>query len=208
MEGVPATPEELASLEGILARPEFQGAGDDGGLQPLLRPLTALFVAALQLLVRLLSPVLHSNGESATNAGIAVAIVIACLALVLFARLWRGVLAPSAELREPSAGGPPAAEAERQLAADLARSGNLRGAVHCQYLAVLRRLDERGLLEYDPSQTNLEHLGRAVVQPRIAAVLEPLVTAFDRLWYGQESCSADDYARFVAQAERVWQAAG
>jgi hypothetical protein len=72
---------------------------------------------------------------------------------------------------------------------------------------LLRRLDEREVLPYDPSATNRELLPR-VRNTAVAQLLAALVPLFDRLWYGQSTCSADELQQFAALAERAWQAAG
>jgi hypothetical protein len=44
--------------------------------------------------------------------------------------------------------------------------------------------------------------------PALAGPFAELVARFDRLWYGQTDCSADEYAAFAQLGDRVWHAAG
>ena len=81
------------------------------------------------------------------------------------------------------------------------------GAVHHQYLAVLLRLDERDHLPFNGALTNRELVPRLGTSPELAAVFGDLVATFDRLWYGQATCTLEEYAAFAQLAERVWTAA-
>ena len=70
------------------------------------------------------------------------------------------------------------------------------------------RLDERDHLPFDGALTNRELVPRLTAAPALADPFAALVERFDRLWYGQTTCTADEYAAFAQLGERVWQAAG
>jgi hypothetical protein len=95
--------------------------------------------------------------------------------------------------------------AARDDADRLAAEGNYRAALRARYLATLLRLEEAGRLRFDRSLTNREVLvytvqhGDGVLRDQLA----PLVERFDLVWYGQATCSADDYARFAELADHV-----
>lgn len=207
-QSVSATPEQLAVLDEILARSEFQSGEGRGFLDAILDPVRTALSAVVREALRWISRVLGAGGAATGYASLAAAFAIVLGAGLVVVRLARGTLAAEAQLAREAQAGPPRAEAELARAEALARAGDLRGAVHHRYLAVLRRLDERGLLLFDRALTNREHLLRAGASPAVAESLAPLVGAFDQLWYGQSSCSRDEYAQFADLADRVWQASG
>ncbi|WP_162909682.1 DUF4129 domain-containing protein [Aggregatilinea lenta] len=80
-----------------------------------------------------------------------------------------------------------------------------RTAIRYLYLSGLLALDERGIIRYDPSLTNQEHLAQLAGQPRLRALFEPVVTIFDRVWYGVQPADAalyEDFRRALEQVER------
>ena len=199
-----ASPEQLARLQDILSRPEFRAAEGQGTLLSFMDPVRAVLAAVLLIALRWLSALFAATGDAPGYTLIGLAFIVAPVAVVLFQRLVRGTVAAEGELASDATEQGVSADHEWELASRLAREGDLRGAVHHQYLAVLRRLDERGLLPFDRSLTNIEHLRRASGSPSIRAALEPLVGAFDRLWYGQPGCSQEEYEQFAGLAGRVW----
>jgi hypothetical protein len=202
-----ATPEQLERLREILARPEFETAEDGAALESLLARLMSALRSLLANLFPGPGPNIGGAGDLLEALWIGLALLVCGIALFVFVRAARGALASEAELRGAAPIGPPTADAELALARRHAEAGDLRRAVHHHYVAVLRRLDERGALRFDAALTNREHLGRAGSTPGVVEALEPLVAAFDRLWYGQTACSASEYQEFRALAERAWQGA-
>lgn len=93
------------------------------------------------------------------------------------------------------------AEAER-----LFNQGAFRAALRALYLATLIRWEEAGRLRFDRSLTNREVLRHATSHgdPRLVERLGPLVDRFDRIWYGDLNCSADDYQSFAQLAAAAW----
>ena len=203
------TDEQLDRLRKILEQPEFLANVWRSGVDQLLEPLRQLLERVGQELARVLRLVL--NEPSLVDPTVWVSLMVAS-GLVLLAA-WvafkaAGItLTGESALRTERPSGPPAAEALRSEAVELARQGELRAAIHLHYQALLRRLDERDLLPYDPSATNREMLPR-VKNPAVAQSLGALVALFDRLWYGQSTCSAEELQQLTALAERAWQAAG
>lgn len=108
------------------------------------------------------------------------------------------------------------------LAQQLAQSGDWRLAIRAYYLALLRLLHEAKLLDYDPAQTNWEHLEQLrrpplalppalTNAPALAAslreeayrLLRPLTLHFDALWYGNRSPTPDLFAEFERAFETL-----
>ena len=139
---------------------------------------------------------------------VALGALVLIVMAVMLRRLMRGSLAGDAAFADLSLGGPPRAADELAQARALAQAGDARRAVHHHYRAVLLRLDERDHLPFDGALTNRELLPRLTAAPALADPFAELVARFDRLWYGQTDCSAEEYAAFAQLGDRVWQAAG
>lgn len=100
---------------------------------------------------------------------------------------------------------PQTSDEAQNLATSSEQAKDYRTAVRYLYLSSLLMLDEHGLLRYDPSQTNQEHLTQ--IDDNLRAVLAPIINFFDRTWYGFAPISADDYRRFRRQVDRLNQLA-
>lgn len=90
-------------------------------------------------------------------------------------------------------------EAERRRAA-----GDHRNALRCRYQALVVELTDAGVLDATPGRTTGEHRARlheALVDEH--PVIDRVTGTFERTWYGGDDVSADDYAAFVADAERL-----
>src|SRR5687768_7525511 len=89
---VRATPEQLARLRDILARPEFRAAEGQGEfvtfVDPIRTALAAMILTALRWLFSL-----FSVGGAPGYGLLALAVLIAIIAAVVFARLVRGTVA-------------------------------------------------------------------------------------------------------------------
>jgi hypothetical protein len=206
-EGRFATPEQLALLQAILQRPEFQAAEGRGLLDRLFDPLRPVARWLFAQILRLFLAGLEAGGQAIPIGLAVVSLAIVVGAAVVVRRAVRGSLAGDAVLGTSRPGGPPRAADERAAARAFAAAGDARRAVHHQYLAVLLRLDERDHLPFDGALTNRELVPRLDAAPELTEPFVGLVSAFDRLWYGQASCSATEYEAFARLADRVWTAA-
>jgi hypothetical protein len=83
------------------------------------------------------------------------------------------------------------------------RVRDYRAAVRYLYLSSLLKLDESGLIRYDPTLTNREHLVQIQDQPQLGALLAPIIDFFDRSWYGFADITEEDYQRFRQQVDRL-----
>ena len=153
------------------------------------------------------------------------AIVASLLAFLLFAAYrvfagnirWRGRRKKNADEGELEG-----ADAELLLlppdelgsrAANFAAQGNFREALRHRYIALLLRLDGRGVWRYDTRRTNWEHIAalrRGAVQgnAEIVAPLSDLTRRFDRVRYGSAPCDAQDWQRFESDATALESRAG
>jgi hypothetical protein len=215
-EALSATPAQLAALREILARTEFQAGQGRSLLDQVLDPLRAgvrwLVARVWRFLEGLFSglplPDLRADGDGILYAVVGVGLVILLVAAIVLYRLARGSVVGDAGLSVPGVARAPRAAEELARAHELAQAGQARQALHHHYRAVLLRLDERDRLHYDDALTNRELLPRLTAPPEVAGPFAELVARFDRLWYGQPDCSAEEYAGFARLADRVWQGTG
>ncbi len=96
----------------------------------------------------------------------------------------------------------------REYAATLAADGNYRGAVHAVLLGVLRDLDERNVVPFDPARTDREYL-RAVSERGdwLATTFRPLVRLVEGVFYASAPCGQAEYEQARTQAEAMHAAA-
>ncbi|MEW5871112.1 MAG: DUF4129 domain-containing protein [Chloroflexota bacterium] len=197
------TSQDLAVLQEILSRPEFQWQEQQPSFLQVWWEKLMRFVQ--RLLDRLFGgleglPMLPLPRIMLIGLGL-----LAVLLVSLYA--WRGMrasLASEAVLDTDGDG------EEENLTADLAlrkaqemsAGGDYRLAVRYLYLSALLLLEERGLLRYDRSRTNREYLRSLAHLPELAANLREVVEVFDRVWYGYQpldQAAFERYADYIAR---------
>jgi len=159
------------------------------------------------LLARLLGRLLHALGRlidagSARIPGGSTGLVLLLLALL-------GVIAVVVVTLRPVGGRRPEravftggaeldAGEHRRLAEAAAARGEWADAVRERLRAVVRELEDRGVLDRRPGRTASEVArdGGALV-PALAAPLRRAVTTFDEVWYGGRRADAAAYATVV-----------
>jgi len=90
-----------------------------------------------------------------------------------------------------------------ELAATSETVRDYRAAVRYLYLSSLLMLDERGMIRYDRTLTNREHLQQIADQPQLHELLRPVVSTFDRVWYGFAPLNEIRYQEFRQNVERL-----
>jgi hypothetical protein len=85
----------------------------------------------------------------------------------------------------------------------LSKAGDYRTAVRYLYLSSLLHLDERGLLNYNRSQTNREYLRSVAHLPSLAALLREVIEVFDRVWYGYQPLDENTYHQYAARVAEL-----
>jgi hypothetical protein len=94
-----------------------------------------------------------------------------------------------------------------KLARELAAQGDLRRAMRALYLASLAHLAARELVSIARFKTNrdyqIEVARRARPQPELRRAFDENAAVFDRVWYGLYTLSAEAYAQFQANLERI-----
>lgn len=138
--------------------------------------------------------------------------VVLVLLLTLGAVALRARLGPLARTgRRPGAvfaGAAPRSTVEHHRAADAALSaGDLDAAVTERFRALVRGLEERGLLDPRPGRTAAEVAAEgATLFPGCAAALRAAATAFNEVRYGGRAATTEAHAA-VADADRAVRAA-
>lgn len=88
-------------------------------------------------------------------------------------------------------------------AEQLARTGDLRGAMRKAYIAVLCALSERKILRLAPAKTNRDYLRALREHASILQSVQPLTLAYERHWYGLTPASEADWQEFQARSKAV-----
>jgi hypothetical protein len=96
------------------------------------------------------------------------------------------------------------AEEYRAEAEALAARGELKEAVRARFRAVIRELEERGVLDPRAGRTagEIAREGGAAV-PSVAHHLADAAATFDRVWYGRRAADATDYQRMRAADDAI-----
>ena len=193
-------PGAAQSLEDILKRPEFQWQQADrpNWLGELWQRILQAFFDFLDKLlggriIQLEVPVVNGAQWVALAAGL---LLIGLLVSYALRNLYR-TFAPVSDLPTHGPDGQVLTAASALQNADLFSSqGDYRKAVRFLYLSALLALAEAGLLRYDRTRTNREYLRSLRNQPELAKLLGEVVDVFDRVWYGYQSISQEDYTHY------------
>lgn len=127
-----------------------------------------------------------------------IALVVATVMLVLLRLRAAGALAPAAG-PAPAApdGAPDRPHAGLPDHESLSRAGRFAEAIHALLLRALADLDRRSR-QLAPSFTSREIVRRLAPSAAVASALLPLVAAVERMHFGREAATLDDYAACVA----------
>lgn len=177
-----------------LSRPEYQQAKP-----PLIQQAINWLLDELGTL--------FSGADSAVPGGIWGLLVLTALAAGLIALLFVK-LRPSRSRTMPGAlfGADidRSAQSHRSLAEAAAAQGRYADAVRERLRAVVRELEEHGLLDPRPGRTadEVARDGGAAV-PELAGPLAEGARVFDEVWYGGRTADASTYAVLVAVDKKV-----
>jgi len=90
-------------------------------------------------------------------------------------------------------------------AANLAADRDYRSAIRYLYLSSLLLLDERGLLHYDSTLTNREHLRQVRERQQLHDLLRGIVNVFEDVWYGYAPVDETFYQQYLQHIHQLWQ---
>lgn len=131
-----------------------------------------------------------------------IAVVIIAVAAVLY--IMRTLQVQPRALEPPDENEDPKTSADAQSLANARESErDYRNAIRYLFLALLLSLDERGLIQYDPTLTNREHLRQIRENAHLADLLRPVVTTFDDVWYGFVPIDETGYRDFARQVDQL-----
>jgi Domain of unknown function (DUF4129) len=193
------TLEDLAPLEDILARPEFQWEES----QPLVMPdwLDRFF----SWLDRLTNRVVNATLPYGRIPLILTAILVFLVSLFFISRGLSRSLVQEAELAAQDTQGDEmlTSKGAFKRAETLSMQGDYRNAIRYLYLSSLLVLDEKGVMRYDRSRTNREYLRSVSSRPELANPLRDVIEVFDRAWYGFEAIDENTYKSYVEHVEEL-----
>lgn len=96
------------------------------------------------------------------------------------------------------------ADDHREQAAQAAAAGDFREAVRARFRAVIRELEQRGVLDERPGRTAGEIASEAAAaMPPIAAAMRRAADTFNEVWYGDRTATQAAYDRMVEVDDSV-----
>lgn len=197
---VSADPSAMETLNVVFARPEFQPR-----TAPASSPLQDLWDRFAEWLARQLARMgLRDVRLPNLSRVLTVVGVLALAAIVLFfVRSLRATLVSEVDLEERASDAVMSSSAALRQAQQLAAGSDYRSAVRYLYLATVLALDERGLLRFDKALTNREVLRQSSTHQRLKDELTPVVETFDKVWYGLQPISDEQYRQYELQVARA-----
>ena len=195
-------PQDVAPLQEILRRPEFQWPEAQASQTPSW--LQTLWDKIFDFLERLSLGVQNTVYYGRLPLIIA-GVLIFIFSLFFVIRNFSRNLVRDSQLTEEEqiAEGLLTAKTALQRAQSLSDHGDYRTAVRYLYLSSLLILDEQGLLRYDRSRTNREYLRSVAAKPEIEKPLHDVIDVFDRVWYGFEPVDDAAYQSYVEHVEEL-----
>jgi hypothetical protein len=196
------TIQDIEPLTEILARPEFQWAGQQSAPAPdWLNVMLDAFLNFMERIAFGLRNMLYYGR---------IPLIIAAVLLFLFSlyyisRSLSRNMVRDAQLAAEIGDGTEllSSRTAMQRAQTLSSQGDYRNAVRYLYLSSLLILDEQGQLRYDRSRTNREYLRSVSSQPQLADSLRDVIDVFDRVWYGFESVDEEAYRSYVKHVDEL-----
>ena len=88
-------------------------------------------------------------------------------------------------------------------AEQLAREGNLRGAIRKGYIALLCELNDRKIIGLAQHKTNRDYLRDVSQQRELYETMNLLTSNFERHWYGFENAQSSDWEEFRQQYKKA-----
>ncbi|MDQ3684739.1 MAG: DUF4129 domain-containing protein [Acidobacteriota bacterium] len=207
---------EKGRLAAILQRPEYRQQDEAGGA---LRRLLDQFLKWLRDLFPEPQPLRPgtSRGLSTVAQIVVYALALAVIGFVVWkfrSRLFRrDVLrrvVPKREARVVLGERVGAEQTATDLlneAEQLARAGDLRGAIRKGYIALLCELGDRKIIRLAQHKTNRDYLDAvraSGANQNLYSTMKPLTATFERHWYGLEPATEADWEQFKSVVSGRW----
>jgi hypothetical protein len=185
---------DLNALAIILSGPEYRWP------EPAPpNPLTELWQRLLNGFVRLLARLAPGASAGAvinTVLLIGIAVTIGLILRYVYVHSVRSVIREAGI--DPVTGIPPDLTADRafEQARNYADAEDRREAVRYLYLAAILVLEARGHIRLDRAHTNRELLADLSPRPELAAGFRDVIETFDRVWYGFQPISREEFGKY------------
>ena len=193
------TLEDVASLNKILARPEFQW-------QEQQAPQTPNWLMKFyDWMERIMNRFLNATVQYGRVPLIIAAVLLFILSLFFISRGLSRSLVREAQLATEDSDNEDmlTSKGAFKRAESLSTQGNYRNAIRYLYLSSLLVLDEQGLMRYDRSRTNREYLRSLSSKPELVKPLRDVIDVFDRVWYGFETVDEQTYQSYVERVDEL-----
>jgi hypothetical protein len=193
----------LASLQDILARPEYQWREETPSW---LQILWEKFLEWLPEFAGESQSVVGSSGRADIAIdimNILAFVVIAAILAYAIKTMFSDFISEAALEANGQHETPLNARQALKQADSFSQVGDYRTAVRYLYLSALLILDERGLLYYDRTKTNREYLRQVAGNERVAGLLREVIGVFDRTWYGFQPLDKQSYQRYAARVREL-----
>ena len=82
-------------------------------------------------------------------------------------------------------------------------AGNYRLAIRIYFLALLKKLDEDGLIAWKKDKTNRDYLTELFMKARYYDEVQRLTLAYEEVWYGDHSFSTQTYEEIIASFKTI-----
>ena len=82
-------------------------------------------------------------------------------------------------------------------------NGDLRLAVRIQYLLLLKKLNDVGLIDWKKNKTNRDYLSELYGRSNTYDNVRDLTLAYELVWYGERSVSPDSFKRLSSEFDTV-----
>ncbi|MCB9451045.1 MAG: DUF4129 domain-containing protein [Anaerolineaceae bacterium] len=116
--------------------------------------------------------------------------------IVVFIYFARNLQVQPVSIETAETNDPTTADDAQDLATGHAQSQDYRSAIRYLYLASLLILDERGIIHYDASLTNREHLRYLKDKHQLYQLAQQVINAFEEVWYGYKPVDEAYYQHF------------
>ena len=161
------------------------------------------------ILSKLLAPPKYMD-INLTHVLVALGCILLIAATIYFIQQIRGNLVVEArdEVAEAAMENVTTERAALTRSEKAAASQDFRDALRFLYLSAIFHLQERGMLTYDKSLTNLEYLRTLRTHAELQRALRPAIQVFDDVWYGYKPCDADTVADYREMLKKVYSTSG
>jgi len=193
------TLEDVAPLNKILARPEFQW-------QEQQAPQTPNWLQKFyDWMDRVMNRFFNATVQYGRVPLIATAVLLFIVSLFFISRGLSRSLVREAQLANEGNDSEELSTSKGAFkrAESLSTQGDYRNAIRYLYLSSLLVLDEKRLMRYDRSRTNREYLRSLSSKPELVKPLRDVIDVFDRVWYGFENVDEQTYQSYVKRVDEL-----